>query len=105
MSDDPWRALQKKKSEKERDMMRTFGDNYVRVFDELNLEYQLIHRKKATVVAVHIKDNKWVEFRIVPNNSQQYIDQLLKIPERVEAIKALFDTFDGEITIVKKSVV
>ncbi|MCF0205499.1 MAG: hypothetical protein HUK12_09565 [Muribaculaceae bacterium] len=100
---DSYSELRKKKFLRERNLLRTFCDNYVPTIMEQNqLQYVLCHNKKGTVVSVNIKENKWAEFRFKTCNSEQFMERISKIPERVKALKAIYETFDGDITIIKR---
>lgn len=101
----PDRALRKKKRAKERDLMRMVTDAYVQEFlENFDLEYTVSHNKKNTVVAVHIKEKIWAEFRITWLDAEKYLEELRAIPERVTAIKALYENMTDNVTIVRQVV-
>ena len=95
--------LVREKAEHERIMMRKFCDHFVpRVMEEHGLEFFLTHNKKATVIGVHIRDNKWAEFRLRSFKGEEFIPQIQKIPEQVKAIKALYETLDIDVAVTKR---
>ena len=100
----PERELRKKKAVRERNLMSTLEDSLVKeLFEGKDLDYEMIHSSKSTVVSVRIRGRRWAEFRFKPTiDSEQRIQELQKIPEHVAALKALWETMDGNVTVVKK---
>ena len=101
----PERAIRKKKEAKERELMRTFGNAYIAdLFADKDLEYELRHNKKGSVIYVRIKDNKWAEFRLTLGDYDKYMAQLNAIPGKVAEIKALYEDTVCNFTVVKHQV-
>ena len=95
--------VEKEKINRERAMMRKLCDHLVpRLMNENGIEYILTHNSKSTVISVHIKDNKWIDFRFHSFDATTFIARLEKIPAQIRAIRDLFETLDGDITIVKR---
>ena len=100
----PERELRKKKQAKQRELMRAAGNAYIdESFKNVDFEYKVNHNKKATIISVQIKDNKWAEFRLTHTDGAKFMQELMTIPDKVANLKALFENMSGDVTIVKNN--